>query len=816
MRRLVSLVVLLLFSVPFGISMSGCSKGGSSVVYCNGANAGLTIGQLTTLDLQPRLAGISFNQGEIGGLTTPSGKDCKGSSVSPNNIRYGSTNMNLVDVVPTTGRLCAGTWNRNTGGSIADYTFCTPATTSGTAFVTASAAGVTSNPVAVYVHALVSTIQLVKPTSDCSNPLTQDSSCFNATNSAFCQTTPGTPIPTSTTPYDGSFCVSQGHSAQLAALSRDANGNNISCSVGPLIFSPTNGNILTIDQNGLATAAQPGSTIIDATIAQASSSVGFFSTCPPKTIVLSTAGSSVAPTAAISVNQNTTQNLVATVLDINNNPITNIPLEFVSTNPITIPAAGAAITPTFPGSAAITAICQPTSTAATGGVNNCNPSGFNQIGLYGNGLPIASNPVQITAPGSAPSTILYIASTQSQYVQPVDFTLNTQPSPLRLPYAPNSMVLSTDLSTIYMGTSTELMVLSASTTGLTLARQDNSVSGFVLSVSPDSATVIIADPVRKLTYLYTSGGGIFTQYGGYGTRAQWSPDSQTVYITTDDGRLLVHSNFTGWIAVPLNGVATDVAVTIPSIGAYLANGTTQPVTARTDCSVTTQVNPAAPAAANFNTTTTNVFYPQADLLTSATPGAATRLSALNDGIHLVGATPTNVLDVTTNLKSGACPIVFTSAATNFPLAGITVTPTAPVTQTFTPLTGTASSTGAGIVGVIPTSDAAFAFVTYTGTGGVVPQFNQAATIPTLTNIPLQTTAAGVPIAPISDVISADDRTLYVGTTGDNLVHRLARGATGFTDTSALPPLTPALPNINGSTTVATPDLLAQRPRKATN
>ncbi len=823
MRRLVSLVVLLLFAVPFGISMSGCGKGGSSVVYCNGANAGLTIGQLTTIDLEPRLAGISFNQGEIGGLSTPTGKDCKGSNVSPNNIRYASTNMNLVDVVPTTGRLCAGTWNRNTGGSIADYTFCTPAATSGTAFVTASTAGVTSNPVAVYVHPIVANIQLVSPTLHCeTNP---DSSCFNATNSSACQAS-GTPIPVGTVPYNGGFCVSQGHSAQLAALSMDAAGNNISCSVGPLTFSPTNGTILTIDQNGLATAAQPGSTIIDAAIAQASSSVGFFSTCPPASIVLTTVGSSTAPTTAISVNQNTTQNLAATVLDVNNNPITNIPLEFVSTNPITIPATGAAITPTFPGSAAITAICQPTSTAATGGVNNCNPSGFNQIGLYGNGLPIASNPVQITAPGTAPSTILYIASTQSQYVQPIDFTLNTQPSPLRLPYAPNSMVLSTDLSTIYMGTSTELMVLSATTTGLTLARQDNSVSGFVLSVSPDSATVIIADPVRRLTYLYTSSGGIFTQYGGYGTRAQWSPDSQTVYITTDDGRLLVHSNFTGWIAVPLTTVATDVAVTVPSVGAYLANGATSPVTARTDCPTTTQVSPAAPAAANFNTTTTNVFYPQADLLASPTPGAATRLSALNDGIHLVGATPTNFLDVTTNPKSGACPtqanptapgtIQFTSTGANYPLTGITVTPTAPVTPTFTPLTGTASSTGSGIVGVIPTSDAAFAFVTYTGTGGVVPQFNQAATVPTLTNIALQTTTAGVPVAPISGVISADNLTFYVGTTGDNLVHRLARGATGFTDTSALPPITPGLPNINGSTTAATPDLLAQRPRKATN
>ena len=804
--------------------MSGCGKGGSSVVYCNGANAGLTIGQLTTLDLEPRLTGISFNQGEIGGISAPSGLDCKGSAVSPTNVRYGSTNMALVDVVPTSGRLCAGSWNRNSGGNIADYTFCTPATGSGTAFLTASTGGVTSNPVAVYVHPIVTSIQLVTPTNNCStNP---DSSCYNVALGGSCIT--GNPQVTGVVQYSGSTCVSQNQSAQLAAQTF-AGSQNISCMVGPLTFSPTNGNILTINQNGLATAAQPGSTIIDAAISQASSSVGFFSTCPPKSIVLTTVGSTTAPSGPVSVNQNTTQNLVATITDINNNPITNIPLEYVSTNPITIPASGAGITPTFPGSAAITAICQPNTTAAatgnaaSGGANNCNPSGFNQIGLFGNGLPIASNPVQITAPGNSPSTILYIASTQSQYIQPIDFTLTTQPSPLRLPYAPNSMVLSTDLSTLYMGTSTELMVLSATTVGLSLARQDPTVQGYVLSVSPDSSTVVIADPVRQLTYLYASTGSIITQYGGYGIRAQWSPDSQTVYITTSNSSngqplpspLLVHSNFSGWIPVTLpntgNSPATDVAVTIPSVGAYLANGTTLPVTARTDCPVTTQINPTAPALPNFNTTTTNVFYPQADAITSTAPGVATRLSTLNDGIHLVGASPANVLDITTNAKAGGCPIQFTSTAANFPLTGVTATANAN-------LTGTASSTGAGIVSVIPTSDADFAFVTYTGTGGVVPQLNQLANggLGALTNLPLQTTAAGVPTAPVSGVISSDNQTLYVGTTGDNLVHRLARSATGFADTTSLPPLTPTLPNINGGTTVATPDLLAQRPRRATN
>ncbi len=814
MRRLVSLLVLLLFAVPFGISMSGCSKG-VATVYCNGGNGGLVVGQLATLDLEPRLTGISLNAGEIGSINSPTGKDCKGTSVSPTNIRYSTTASSsslastLLDVEPTNGRLCAGTWNRNTGGSIADFTFCTPATGAGTAFITASTSDVTSNPIAVYVHPIVASIQLVTPTIDCVTPGNQDSSCYNQIVAGACATT--SPVPTGTVSYSGNACVSQNFSAQLAAQTFDANGHNISCSVGPLTFTATNGSIVTIDTSGLATAAQPGSTIINATLSQATSSVGFFATCPPKSIILTTQGSTTAPTAPVSVNQNTTQNLVATITDTNNNPITNIPLEYVSTSPTTIPTAGSGITPTFPGSAAITALCQPTSTSATGGVSNCNPSAFNQIGLFGNGLPIASNPVQITAPGISPSTILYIASTQSQYIQPIDFTLNTQPTALRLPYVPNSMVLSEDLSTIYMGTSTEIMVLSATTNGLTLGRQDQTVSGFVLAVSPDNSTVVIADPVRRLTYLYSSAGAISTEYGAFGTRAQWSPDSQTVYITTDDGRLLVHSNFTGWTAVPLNNSnntsASDVAITVPSVGVYLANGPTVPVTGRTDCPTTTQINPAAPTAPNFNTTTTNVFYPLADNTPS---GIATRIAATNDGTHVLGASATNFLDLTTNQKSGACPIPFTSSqATNPAFTGLTVTPTA-----VTGVSGFSSFYGSGIVDVLPTSDSAFAFVTYTGTGGVLPQFNPGTLA--LTNIPLQTTTAGTPVAPVRGVVSADNQTLYVGTTGDNLVHRLARGANGFTDTPALAPLTPSLPNINGGPTPATPDLLLQRPRKATS
>jgi hypothetical protein len=114
--------------------------------------------------------------------------------------------------------------------------------------------------------------------------------------------------------------------------------------------------------------------------------------------------------------------------------------------------------------------------------------------------------------------------------------------------------------------------------------------------------------------------------------------------------------------------------------------------------------------------------------------------------------------------------------------------------------------------VLPTSDSAFAFVTYTSNNAskIVPQYTVASR--TVTPITLQTTSAGAPTDPVAAVVSSDNQTVYVGTAGDNLVHLLTRGTTGFSDTAA--PLTPALPGLNGG--IATPNLLVQKPRKGSS
>ena len=252
MRRFVTLIFLLFFTVSFGVSISGCSKGGA-IVFCNGSDSGPVVGQLYAVSLQPQLYGISLNQGEIGQVQAPASKDCKGSSVSVNGYTYGvflpngQADMTIADINPATGRLCGGTWNRNTGGAIADYTTCNPTGKSGTVYVTASANGVASNSIPIYIHPVVTNVVLGSPSVDCVNdpatncspatanslatPTGQPVGCTVLANGCCSQ-----PITQSSAPaYTGSSCVSQSFTGQLAArvyAGAAKNEQNISCLAG--------------------------------------------------------------------------------------------------------------------------------------------------------------------------------------------------------------------------------------------------------------------------------------------------------------------------------------------------------------------------------------------------------------------------------------------------------------------------------------------------------------------------------------------------------------------------------------------------------
>ncbi len=791
MRRLASLAVLLFFAVPFGLSVTGC-KHALPVVFCNGGDSGPVVGQIATITLSPTLAtyGESLNFGQIGQSLSASAQDCKGNSVSASSYTYSSTNgfisgnaaTTFADINPKTGQVCAGTWNRNTGGGIADFTTCTapPSTPSGfLAYVTATANGATSNAIPVYVHSAATSIVLGNASTNCT------------TDPASNCTLPGCTLST-VTAYTQSSCVSQGQTTQLVARVY-ANGgttaaDNITCQAGHLTFSPVGAtNVATIDQNGVATANQPGSAIITATVANSGSgsTAGFFSTCPAQSIVLTSNGSE----NPINLGLNNTAPFTATVLDTNQRPITGLSLEYTSTSPQTIPTSGNTVEPVFPGSATITAVCQP---------GTCNPSPFSQLGYLGNGTALTSNGIVVNAAGTS-STVLYIGSTSSQYLYPVDFTTNQPATLLKLPYYPNSMVINQAGTEIYLGSSLALMTVSA--TNSTLSSANTTIVGQVISVSPDGTTLVTTDSNKDTVTLVNTSGAVTASYGGVATHASWSPDSQTVYITTTSNQLLVHSAFTNWSAISLttNPTAyTDVTVSVPHYGAYFAGGGY--TVGRSYCPITTVNATTTPATA------TNSFYPVAQ--TAAVP--SDRIAATTDGAHILTATASTTPATLTDL---ALPVPNPAATTECPQppTGGSSTPVAfTSTNTAFPLTGVAATS---ITGVWPSTNSQASFVTYLGTGtatpGQLPVYFPAAK--SLSFVPL----SGAATDPVYGVFSDDNFTFYAGTAGDNKVHEITltyptTGTPTATDTGTL---SPNLPDINGN--IATPNLLVQRPKKST-
>ena len=824
MQRFFGLMVLVLFAMPLGLSVVGCGHK-STTTYCStNLEAGPTTGQVQSITLASNLtvSGESLNYGQIGAGLNATAANCNGSPVSITNITYATTDHTIADINPSTGSVCGGTWNRNTGGGVADYTLCTPppaSNTRHTAYVTASASGATSNPIAVYIHAPVTGVQLGSPSTDCTNdPASNCEACNPSTTGA---STAGIVA------YDGISCISQTQSRLLTARVYDANHNNITCQVGPVSFSLQGAaTVATVSPAGVATANQPGPALLPAPGSHASSALnsGFISTCPPASIQLQ-AVNQPAGAGSITVGLNTAQSFTATVLDTQNNPINGLSLEFNSTLPVNFPAGSGSVTPAFPGTATITAECNP---------GSCNPAPFSQIGYLGNGKPITSNGITVTAAGTSAS-VLYMASTPSsttvngatvtnagsQYIVSEDFTTGQLSAPIKLPFVPNSMVISQDGSTLYLGSTQGLMTVATGSN--TLANTFTTVQGAVLAVAPNNSYAVVTDPTRQTVSLVSSSGSVFSTFNGVGTRAAWTPDSSTLYVTatvpgstvgsTSSAQpiLLTYSTFTGWESTPITdepsvngGQYTDVAVTVPAVGAYFAGQITE---GRSYCAATT-VNTTVSAGSTVGTTptTTNVFSPVAD----SQPVLTERLTSTIDGKHILGAA---------HSVSAGQPATLEDLAVTFPQpTGVppneTPSPlvfTHPPSPGPTPFQSTATPhilsgiTAAAVTGVVAASNSGTAVVTYTGIGGVLPIYQPGTG--TLTNIPL----SGAATAPVAGVYSSDDTTFYAGTSGDNQVHVISINGANSKDTGII---TPNLQDPNGN--LATPNLIAQRVRRTTS
>ena len=803
MQRLLTLVFLLCLSIPAGISISGCTRN-PQANYCNGEGFGLKITSVASITLQPQTTGISLAYGQTQQLASPTAKTCKGTTASVGSYTYGTTNNQIVDISPT-GNLCAGTWNRNSGGGIPNFTVCNIPnplpTTNGlpyvTAGVTATGEGVTSNQVTVYTHAQVTSVSLVLEQS--------------ATN---------------TTPETG--CISQTQTAQLDSQAfYSVNGTQTllcgpnstsvpSCStaIGNLSYVSQNPSIATISETGQITAVLPGTTYITASVAGSGSSAGYFSTCPPANISVSLNGATSG-----TVTQGVTQNLVTTITDTKGNTIQGLTLAYQSTNPLDISVgSGGAVTANFAGQATVYAVCQP---------QTCNPSPIDKVGINLTGTSITSNPVTITTPGIA-SDFVWMASPMSpcvgcaaplpglppnpgsQYFTPVELLSGTLGSPVKMPYIPNSMVLDRTGTSLYFGSTHELMIYAAGTNSIT--KEDPNVPGVVLAASPTNQQILINDPVRQVFYLYSPSGATFSTYSGVGTWAQWTPDAQTLYvvgyITSAGGTkvptFFVYNTNTGWTSYPLTSgqpnnqttAATNLTVAIPGVGTFLSGN---PTVAFAWCPAVTATNTIAQAYPEI----ASVNLPWTDVLAATTDGAHI-LGVGLDGGNSPTLTDANV-NMLASLTSGACP------SSNGSSTAVT---TSPVIQN---VQSSALGFQANAINQVVASPASnLAFVTYTPTGtpgtATLPYYQPTATgsLGTIGQVtfvePPGTTSPAT--APLAGVFSLDDTLFFVSTSGDNLVHYI--NVKSLTDTQQV---NPGLVDQNGNPLPVT--AIAVKPRSTT-
>jgi trimeric autotransporter adhesin len=775
MRRFLTLVCLLFLAIPAGITITGCYRNPAGN-YCNGLGYGPKDTDLYTITLQPQHTGVSLAFGQTRQINAPQAASCKGTSVSVGSYTYGTTNNQLVDITPT-GNMCAGTWNRNSGGGIADFTICNPPSPTpssngqpfSTAFITATAQAVTSNPVEVYVHAPVTSITLVGPQQ-----------CLSQTEVA---------------QLDAQACyVANGKQVLMCAPSTVTAANyacplpagvtsvpNCNASIGTLSYNAGSSNIASINaETNQITAEMPGTTVITASVAGSGSSAGYFSTCPPAAISISLNGKTTG-----TVTQGVTQNLVTNVTDTHGHAITGLTLDYQSTNPLDVSAATTgSINANFPGSASLYAVCQPAT---------CNPAPINQIGVNGTGLSISSNPVDVTVPGTASAFMWFGAPGQSQYYVPVELLSGTVGSTVRLPFVPNSMIMDRTGTSLYFGSSHELMVYSTSSN--IKSGEFPSLPGVVLAVSPTNSQVLVNDQVRQVFYLANSNGSIIGTFGGMGTAAQWTPDGKTLYVTDSvaagtghTNTLYVYNSNTGWTANPLTTSAgttgpQNLAISIPGVGAYLSG---DPTVAHTWC-----------PSGNAGNYASMSFYPEGDSVNADT----SVLTATTDGMQILGA-------AALGLGGASGPISFSDIGVTIPTS--TACPTDSTTGALKPLTiahtlnQTTVNVNATQVNAVVTSPAAvnqgantaansLSFILYNGTatGATLPYYQQTtgstSSLGTVGYLTL--TGSSSITAPLAGAFSADSTLFFVSTAGDNKVHYINTGT--LQDTQQISPNLPA-------------------------
>ncbi len=496
MRRFSALITTLLLTATGALLGCGGHKSSSG----SGIPAKINLGPAT----------VSLNLGSVDTSLTTSVVDVNNATVSTAvPLTFASSNPTVASVSPG-GSVCGGSWDSS-------FVVCKPGPV-GTATITASGAGLTSNAITVYVHQRVDSILVFPASVD---------------------------------------CRSQGQTQQMVgqALVDNPNGTttDITATVGPFSWITDTTEVATIDtaNNGLLTANTPGSTHVFATLTganNANSVPATFITCPVKTIAVHVSGGTAASTT---LSTGGTQAIETDVVDTHGNSLTNVPLTFNSS----LPAVGSA------SSTTVTAVAAGTNSI----VVSCTPDVCNK-----NLFPVYSNVFTETVSGTSTTTV-FVGNTGSTSLYPIDTSTNTVGTAITLPATPTSMLFGPGGTYLVLGASSGgIMVVNAAASPPS-ATQVSGLTGTPLAISSDSTRLAVSDVNLGKVFIYNvSSSSLIASLSIPGaTRATFSPDGLKAYILAGN-TMYVYSQNATLKTVGLAGTGNDVSFVAGGWFGYVA------------------------------------------------------------------------------------------------------------------------------------------------------------------------------------------------------------------------------------------------------
>ncbi|HUJ96189.1 MAG TPA: WD40 repeat domain-containing protein [Terriglobales bacterium] len=545
MGRFARIAVLAALAGQIGIwAACGSSSGVTTTVFPVPASIILSPADIVSLDL---------------GTTQPfvgTARNARGTTISEP-VAFQSSNTAVLTIA-NNGLACAGVWD-----SLVTPQICTPGAI-GTAVITASTKGVVSPPTTVYVHQHVDQITVA-------------------------------PIPGQVPVSPPCLSKGQTYNYQAFAFSR---GSDVTGTVGTFTWQAQNGTVATLNVAALnnpigllvpgqaqLTAKIPGNTSIYASVSGVNSLPFDVDVCAVQSILLTANGTTG---GTYTVKRGASVSITPTVVDTQGTTIAGVPLNWCSSQPANVNAGGN-------NCATNTAASVSASTPLAGGgtvIATCTPPNCN-IGLAPGSNP--SNPGElppiypqdvirlIVTPSSSAATpgTIYAASTGCSTAKgcvstiiPVTVPSNVLGNAISLPATPNSLLFDLQGANAYLGTdfsffnSQGLMKVGGGSSGTSPVTEDKSVTGIVLTVSPDGKQVIVSDTKATPNQVYVVNSSNNTTLAlpiTGATAADFSPDSLKAYIVAGN-TLYVYSAFDPLESIQLAAPANDVSFL--SIGAF--------------------------------------------------------------------------------------------------------------------------------------------------------------------------------------------------------------------------------------------------------